>query len=76
MSASLPEVVRAALEELSPEQQRAFALMVLHGVAIRQAAAQGAGRPEELQGHVVTALKHVKKRLDEAGLDVAGLGGK
>lgn len=76
MSATLPEVVRAALEELSPDQQRAFALMVLHGVPIRKVAAEGGGDADALQQALLASLKHVKTRLDEAGLDVARLSRK
>lgn len=73
MSRTLAEVVGAALEELSPKQQKAFALMVLHGVPMSRVAAQGGGSAEALQGEVVAALKHMKQRLAEAGMDVPGL---
>lgn len=68
MSRNLADVVREALAELPEGQQAAFALMVLHGVPMRKVSAEGGGDFGTLQGHVTSAMKHVKKRLDEAGL--------
>lgn len=73
MSRTLAEVVGAALAELPPKQQTAFALMVLHGVPMSKVAAEGGGKADVLQGEVVAAMKHMKQRLIEAGMDVKGL---
>lgn len=73
MSRTLAEVVGAALAELPPRQQAAFALMVLHGVPMSKVAAESRQKADVLQGEVVQAMKHMKARLAEAGMDTKGL---
>lgn len=73
MSRTLAEVVGAALAELPPRQQAAFALMVLHGVPMSKVAAESRQKADVLQAEVVQSMRHMKARLAEAGMDTKGL---
>jgi DNA-directed RNA polymerase specialized sigma24 family protein len=64
---SLPDALRDVLAQLPEPEQKMFALLVLHGVPLRDASRQGCGDFETLSSRITGAMKRIQAGLDQAG---------